>query len=241
MINPNTDILIQLLLDIRSIYNKYKINFWLDCGTLLGAVRTGTFIEWEDDIDLGSWESEYRGNIKSDLSTELEGRGYTVVIFNSFMNISGGSVKADIKFYKSHGQTAVERKYMPANPISKLFHVVSVLLIENKAANWNIYTVKNYFINFVKIFVKLVPKIFSLKLSVTLRNIAIQLGSRDISEVVPIKYFMSYRTFVFYGETYSIPNNYGEYLIYRYGRDWMTPNKNWVTEVDDGTVIHRGN
>ena len=241
MINPNTDILIQLLLDIRSIYNKYKINFWLDCGTLLGAVRTGTFIEWEDDIDLGSWESEYQSDLKSEIATELERCGYTVVIFNSFMNISVGPVKADIKFYKNLGQTAVERKYMPTNPLSKLFHVVSVLLIDNKAVNWSIYTAKSYFFNFIKIFLKLVPKLFSLKLSVTLRNIAIQLGSRDISEVVPIKYFMSYRTFVFYGETYSIPNNYGEYLIYRYGKDWMTPNKSWVTEVDDGTVIHRGN
>jgi len=35
------------------ILNKAKIAVWLDCGTLLGAIREKNFIEYDFDIDLG--------------------------------------------------------------------------------------------------------------------------------------------------------------------------------------------
>ena len=55
--------LIDLLRQIKEVLNKHNIEFWLDCGTLLGAVREGKFLEWEHDIDLGAGKKKLSKNL----------------------------------------------------------------------------------------------------------------------------------------------------------------------------------
>jgi phosphorylcholine metabolism protein LicD len=51
--------LIKDLFKIKKIFEEYDIFFWLDYGTLLGAVRDNKFITWDDDVDLGIWNGDY--------------------------------------------------------------------------------------------------------------------------------------------------------------------------------------
>ena len=64
-----------ILQEIDRICKKYKINYTLDSGTLLGAIRHGCFIPWDDDADIAMTRSNFeafRRIVKRELSDKLD-------------------------------------------------------------------------------------------------------------------------------------------------------------------------
>lgn len=56
----NTQLLnLELLRFIDNVCNKYDIDYWITGGTLLGAVRHGGFIPWDDDVDITFMRKDY--------------------------------------------------------------------------------------------------------------------------------------------------------------------------------------
>lgn len=50
---------VELLIFINNVCEKHDIDYWLAAGSLLGAVRHGGFIPWDDDIDLVALRNDY--------------------------------------------------------------------------------------------------------------------------------------------------------------------------------------
>lgn len=56
---------VEMLLEIDKVCRKHNIQYWIDFGTLLGAVRHGGFIPWDDDIDISMPTSDLHRFIKT--------------------------------------------------------------------------------------------------------------------------------------------------------------------------------
>ncbi len=62
--------LLEMLDVFDGICRKHNINYWLVCGTLLGARRHGGFIPWDDDLDVAILQSDCE-KVVSILAKEL--------------------------------------------------------------------------------------------------------------------------------------------------------------------------
>ncbi len=86
---------LSLLIDFDAICKQNNIHYWLDFGTLIGAIRHKGFIPWDDDIDLGIFREDYEkimnivnnNTINPDICAEYNDDGTFIKITHKKCNL----------------------------------------------------------------------------------------------------------------------------------------------------------
>lgn len=82
--------LYKLMADITSLFEQQGIEYWITCGTLLGAVRHQGVIPYDDDVDVCFWQKDL-DKVKA-LKPQLQKIGYDMY-----------QDRASLKIYKTDG------------------------------------------------------------------------------------------------------------------------------------------
>jgi phosphorylcholine metabolism protein LicD len=59
LLNDLHSLLLELMEFVGKVCEKHGLNYWIDFGNLLGAVRHGGFIPWDDDADIGMIRKDF--------------------------------------------------------------------------------------------------------------------------------------------------------------------------------------
>ena len=72
---------LKIALEVKRICEKHDINYFLDCGSMLGTVRHNGFIPWDDDMDIGFLRKDYDKFI--DVVTEELGEEFYLLTWDN--------------------------------------------------------------------------------------------------------------------------------------------------------------
>lgn len=247
MSSPHEDNLIDLLRQIKKVLDESGVKFWIDCGTLLWGVRNGKFSPVARDIDLGGWLKD-ENTCKTSVSKKLSDKGFKVWVYeNHHMNVKkeGEEFWADLNFYHPIGDKAIYPNLYPSNLIGRFLYYF--FYIFSAQFHQEVVRTKPFLKRLIRrIFIstaRMTPPFLRRKMTQAALVLCQEIGSIDVSWVVPVDYFRSLKKIKFYGMEVGIPVKTEEYLTYRYGKDWKIPKniKTWQTWRDDGAVLANPN
>jgi len=232
------DVAIEILRRIKEVFDKYDIEYWLDYGTLLGAVRDGKFISWDTDIDLGTW-SKYASSILL-ADKEFQNSGFGVYPINKYRIIiekKQSGMHADIWIYHPINYSAICVSSKHRGVIGQSLDYLCRVLLKYP------HVVKDSrvpaFITKLLIRVAvIIPFLLRMRIAKIVYALYEKIGCA-IYVVVPSYYFRSLSTLKFYEMEFKVPDRTEEYLVYRYGKDWKVPKESYIPNEDDSAITNR--
>ncbi len=124
-IEENKKLAVKHISQVINVFDSLGIPYWIEYGTLLGAVREGGFIPWDSETDIGVWHVDYKKH-KHKLVNHFENCGFTVdassrdriKLFHRDLTI--GAYKIDIHTYHLKNNVAYVSWNSSLNPNKSL-------------------------------------------------------------------------------------------------------------------------
>jgi len=233
---------IEALKQVCKVLDNQNIEYWLDMGTLLGAIRNGKIIEWDSDIDLSAW---YKNYLKiASACIRLTDDGFEVHFrTRSEIAIKKNNCRISINFYTLSNNKAIIDFARQKNQIGYLIRIITHYL--------NLFLISSNYskINFksrtlTKILIKISINMHGIirenlingMIKEIIFSIDKRIGSNYIYSIVPKHYFLNLENIKFYGVNYKIPGETEKYLSHRYGKNWKKPKRDYVFYEDDCSI-----
>lgn len=253
---------LDLLAELSRVCNMLNVNYYLDSGNLLGAVRDGKFIPWDDDIDVVMLRKDYDILVKmgrklftapyflqcpftdkeytrphaqlrnSKTCAAMRNEGSTVV-FNQGIFIDIFVLDGIAVGREQEQIEKVQEIIRPAKYIS--FHHSKNMLIEFiKRIRALVYIARYGGLH--TIFNEMEDYIRGFAGSSYIDKITFREDYRQVKKLKK-EWFEEYETLLFEGYEVKVPSHYDEVLKIYYGDDYMTPRQEDTMHGVNGGMI----
>jgi phosphorylcholine metabolism protein LicD len=228
---------VEILKKIKKIFDKHNIEYWLDEGTLLGAVRDKKFIEWDHDIDFGVWTETIPKIVP--LFNEIQDPDLEIYYFDwkNHIKILSKTTEVDINPYAKNGKIAT-RRWFERNKLGDLLDYTIIVLRLGKIRFRKTKASKSLTEALIALR-KFLPQKLITKKSNFLLKVFNGIGCKFKDQEIPSHYFTNLSTMKFYGMTFKVPKEKEKYLEFRYGKDWRTPKRDYVYTSDDLSIVKK--
>lgn len=225
----------EVLRQVKAVLDKYGVEFWLDCGALLGVIREGKFISWDTDIDLSTWQKNTAKVVAA--LQELRKQGFVAEYAQYGITIRKEDISLSIGLWQIVNDKAALRwgSYNSPSWMGKFFNILFWSVLAPHYSKVPLKTSSNAK-DMVHLILARMGPFMPRQIIKWAKRIQTKFGQRTIW-LIPAEYVTSLSTIDFYETQIKIPGMTEEYLSYRYGNDWRVPKKDWVTMRDDGAVF----
>ena len=223
------------LRQVKEVLDKQDIEYWLDSGTLLGAVRDGRVIPWDHDIDLSTWYTNF-DKITS-VVREIRDKRFEIFISDQqdHFSIISKNCNISVMLYRVNNGKAIHIWFVHDKIVGQIIdYFLWILKLRNAEVKESRVPLR-----ITKCWVKLssaLPSWLRNKFIKILRALYEKFGSRPVQLAIPSHYFKVLSKIIFYGMEFKVPAKTEEYLNFRYGKDWRIPKRDYIYYKDDGAV-----
>ncbi len=216
------------LYSFLDIIENNNIGYWLEGGTALAAYRDGKIFPWEHDFDVGIWKSDLIKKLPM-LKSELKKINCSIVIQKNYLYVdnliqiysednSQNPNQIDIYLYTKKNNHAYMRWFH--NPEGRLgFFIKSLFFLTNKKIRINNNKHPKNIANYVSA-LALKPLFY------ILFNFLFYF-CKCRYHCFPDYFFTKKKSILFCGRNMLISFHIDEFLTYRYGEKWKTPDDNF--------------
>ncbi len=188
---------------------KHEIFYWVDQGTLLGLVREENILPWDTDIDISVWGDDFQKVLLLEKEFTLDGYYFEYQAAYDAIFLSKGT-----DFYIEIAKQSIDGDFV---------------------FRYNSLPKKSMLALFIKRALKLLPPKIHFLLRDLLRN---KTSDKLLLSKTPLYFFENFTLTDFNSiKSVNIPFKSREYLLFKYGKSWETPNKEWAYEKNDGSIV----
>ena len=231
---------LELLDVVADFCEKNGINYWIDAGSLIGAIRHKGYIPWDDDIDIGMLRPDYERFVE--LFSNRDDRYYlfcpekskdvycphgkvcdtTTTLYEPDITGFKSCVNIDVFIYDNVPDEATARKMYKIRERNRLFH--GVKFAKNRPSGNGLRRMLVYALRYA---LKLFPKDFFVQRMVKNAQKHRNQETKYIGSFTTYSHmicekdvFDGFTTAEFEGKHYQVPAGYDKFLTACYG-DYM--------------------